>query len=656
MAIVSPSWVWTAGSDVAVALGLQTVVIAAVLAPRSASPTAPPAPPRPEVSPLGMFLVVGAMLSLPAGHRADGAAGPVPLRSAPRSASRPSSPSWPCAWSSASARTAGSPRTSSAARRTSAASSSPAPTASRSWTATSSCCSPRRPPATCSASTAPTDDDRGQPARPRRPRGPRAVRSTRSSIPAGDGPPLHFRVRQRGRRPARGRGHLHRAPRQRPPRALPARRHQAPPPRARARAHGLHRPPDRAAQPRDAVPGDGRAVASSSAACWCSTSTGSRPSTTSPGTRPATSCWSRWPAGCTPSSARTTWSPASAATSSPSWSPARSSRPRTSPSASSTSSACRTAPASGPSPSAPASVSPSSAPPAASSPSARPTRRCARPRRPARAACAWRTHEVVPPRRPGRRPRGRRRRGRAAAAARRRLRRRRAGSHSCTPSRCGSTPCTARVRGLELWSAAERQGRSAALQRWLLRPGLPRRSRAWTTTASPSSSACPPGTSTPEGLAAEVADALDGSGLAPSRLALSFTEETLLTSSAALVPELEADAATGVRLCLDNYGMGHSIFALLARVPLDVVRVDLAGAGPPRRHRAGPAGAEHDRAHRDQLRAWSPSPAASRTPELREAVVGHRGGPDARPHRAARPHRRGARRRSSPAADPVPAA
>ena len=67
------------------------------------------------------------------------------------------------------------------------------------------------------------------------------------------------------------------------------------------------------------------------AACWCSTSTGSRPSTTSPGTRPATSCWSRSPAGCTPSSGTTTWSPAWAATSSPSWSPARSPRPRRSP-------------------------------------------------------------------------------------------------------------------------------------------------------------------------------------------------------------------------------------------------------------------------------------------------------------------------------------
>ena len=46
------------------------------------------------------------------------------------------------------------------------------------------------------------------------------------------------------------------------------------------------------------------------------------------------------------------------------------------------------------------------------------------------------------------------------------------------------------------------------------------------------------------------------------------------------MPELEAARATGVRLCLDNYGMGHSIFALMARVPLDVIRVDLPRSPP----------------------------------------------------------------------------
>ena len=131
------------------------------------------------------------------------------------------------------------------------------------------------------------------------------------------------------------------------------------------------------------------------------------------------------------------------------------------------------------------------------------------------------------------------------------------------------------VRGTELWTVAERQGRAAALQRWLL-------NRACLEIAGLDDDrvgvavSLPAGHVTPDGLAAEVAEALAAAGLAPSRLTLSFTEETLLTSSATLVAELEAVRETGVRLCLDNYGMGHSLFALLARVPFDLVRVDLA--------------------------------------------------------------------------------
>jgi diguanylate cyclase (GGDEF)-like protein/PAS domain S-box-containing protein len=135
-------------------------------------------------------------------------------------------------------------------------------------------------------------------------------------------------------------------------------------------------------------------------------------------------------------------------------------------------------------------------------------------------------------------------------------------------------PVHGTVRGMELWTAAERQGRSAVLQTWLLQhachevAGLDD-DRIGVVVGLPA------GHVSPDGLAAEVAAALAASGLSPSRLMLSFTEETLLTASAALVPQLEAARRTGVRLCLDNYGMGHSLFALLARISLDSVRVDL---------------------------------------------------------------------------------
>ena len=77
---------------------------------------------------------------------------------------------------------------------------------------------------------------------------------------SGDGGPvLHFRVAREDGEPGELEATTIGPPGQRPPRAVPARRHHPPQPRARARAHGLHRPPDRAAQPRPALRGDGRA-------------------------------------------------------------------------------------------------------------------------------------------------------------------------------------------------------------------------------------------------------------------------------------------------------------------------------------------------------------------------------------------------------------
>jgi diguanylate cyclase (GGDEF)-like protein/PAS domain S-box-containing protein len=135
-------------------------------------------------------------------------------------------------------------------------------------------------------------------------------------------------------------------------------------------------------------------------------------------------------------------------------------------------------------------------------------------------------------------------------------------------------PVHGTVRGTELWGFAERQGRTAELQTWLLHETC-RLPAALDDAGIDVAVSLPAGQVVADGLAATVAEALAAAGLDPHRLVLSFTEETLLTSSAALLPELEVIRRSGVRLCLDNYGMGHSLFALLARIPLDVVRVDL---------------------------------------------------------------------------------
>ena len=201
-------------------------------------------------------------------------------------------------------------------------------------------------------------------------------------------------------------------------------------------------------------------------------------------------------------------------------------------------------------------------------------------------------------------------------------------------SRPGTTPCYGSFRGQELWGATERHGRSAELQEWLLAQACAEAA------ALPDPDvvvvvSLPAGHVTAESLSAQVAAALASSGLAPERLMLSVTEETLLTSSAGLVPELEAAHATGVQLCLDNYGMGHSLFALLARLSLDVVRVDLAALG--RRDdtsraagaRRGPAGHRRLR-HRRRRRRHQP-PAAARPGPRRRRRPGARAGPAARP-------------------------
>jgi EAL domain-containing protein (putative c-di-GMP-specific phosphodiesterase class I) len=132
------------------------------------------------------------------------------------------------------------------------------------------------------------------------------------------------------------------------------------------------------------------------------------------------------------------------------------------------------------------------------------------------------------------------------------------------------------VWGPELFTLAERIGRGPELQSWLLREA------ARATAALPDDGigmalSLRTESLPTEGLPAAVADALATSGLDPSRLVLCFTEDTLLTASASFLPELEAVRRTGVRLCLDNYGMGQSLFALLARVSVDMVRVDVAG-------------------------------------------------------------------------------
>jgi EAL domain-containing protein (putative c-di-GMP-specific phosphodiesterase class I) len=131
----------------------------------------------------------------------------------------------------------------------------------------------------------------------------------------------------------------------------------------------------------------------------------------------------------------------------------------------------------------------------------------------------------------------------------------------------------------ELWATAERQGHTGLLQQWLLR-----QSCAEVAALSDRLLLCvdlPAGYVHADELTGEVAAALAGAGMAPARLTLTFTEEVLQTSSAALIPALHMVHEAGVQLALTDYGMGATLWSHLARLPLDVVMVDVRDLAPP---------------------------------------------------------------------------
>ncbi|MEI4272844.1 diguanylate cyclase [Klenkia sp. LSe6-5] len=80
-------------------------------------------------------------------------------------------------------------------------------------------------------------------------------------------------------------------------------------------------------------------------------------------------------------------------------------------------------------------------------------------------------------------------------------------------------------------------------------------------------------------LADGVRRSLTGTGLPGTSLSLALREEALQTSSPALRTTLRELHALGVRICLDDYGLGQTIHAHLARVPLTSVRIDVAALG-----------------------------------------------------------------------------
>ncbi len=85
-------------------------------------------------------------------------------------------------------------------------------------------------------------------------------------------------------------------------------------------------------------------------------------------------------------------------------------------------------------------------------------------------------------------------------------------------------------------------------------------------------------------LVADVAGALATAGLAPHRLMLEVTESVLMTEQDRRSSDLRTLHDLGCVISLDDFGRGYSSFAYLARLPVDVLKMD----------REFLAGIEHD--------------------------------------------------------------
>jgi diguanylate cyclase (GGDEF)-like protein/PAS domain S-box-containing protein len=76
------------------------------------------------------------------------------------------------------------------------------------------------------------------------------------------------------------------------------------------------------------------------------------------------------------------------------------------------------------------------------------------------------------------------------------------------------------------------------------------------------------------GFADEVATVLDITGLQPTQLCLEITESVLMADSRFTREMIQAIRDLGVRIAIDDFGVGYSSLSYLKRFPIDVVKLD----------------------------------------------------------------------------------
>ena len=75
-------------------------------------------------------------------------------------------------------------------------------------------------------------------------------------------------------------------------------------------------------------------------------------------------------------------------------------------------------------------------------------------------------------------------------------------------------------------------------------------------------------------LLADVARALQTSGLEPPNLVIELTESTIMYNTDANLERLQQLKALGVRLAIDDFGTGYSSLSYLHRFPIDILKID----------------------------------------------------------------------------------
>jgi diguanylate cyclase (GGDEF)-like protein/PAS domain S-box-containing protein len=77
-------------------------------------------------------------------------------------------------------------------------------------------------------------------------------------------------------------------------------------------------------------------------------------------------------------------------------------------------------------------------------------------------------------------------------------------------------------------------------------------------------------------LVADVRHALQVSGLEPSSLVIELTESTIMHNTEGNLERFRELKALGVRLAIDDFGMGYSSLSYLHRFPIDILKIDRA--------------------------------------------------------------------------------